>query len=320
MTQRRWPWMALLVWARIPKRLLMGNDFDSLTWRPREDLRLCRYAKINHPSHGVVMDFDIDRQGARDLVMALGLPFAWIVYNHSSGHLHAAFLPASPLNTRSRAVREHAVRIRRRMTSALRADPAHSSNGVIPNPFYQGPEQHTEWGSAQPIRLAEWHEWIPGTEDLLDVQASPGASLTGKGRNVDLFNALRAIAWQSVHRWKANGDRSGWAEWILRLAETLNAETPDPLSAREVASVARSVSRFAWRTRSPAKAVEARAKRQARRGRRSGQARRGMTRDRDEEIHRRREAGESLRSIAGAMGISHEAVRKVLKRPSGRVL
>ena len=313
------PWMAERLYARLPDVVLAGRDHWCLRHHPKSTLGRHKIAQLNRWGWITTMDFDCDYSGAVKILQVPHVPpFSWIVHNHESGHLHVAWLLEIPLNNRRKNLRAMLADVYARMCAWINADPLHHGRGPVPNPLYVG-DRHTsiEWGSAAPMRLADFYEWLPETTARLDEPSRPGLPLSGEGRNVDLFQAARRAAYAAACTAQAEGwSPTGFAEHVLRLTRDVNREFSQPLPDREILATARSVARYAWRHRARlAQTGRTLAQRQAARGRRSGQARRTRTQDRDKRIRQMHRKGAAKAAIARAVGISPRAVAKVLARP-----
>ena len=100
-----------------------------------------------------------------------------------------------------------------------------------------------------------------------------------------------------------------------------NARFPDPLEAREVASLAYSVASWIWSefdeiipAKGNAPILDHSSIAQSWRGTRSGESRRRKTRARDRAIVKAVESGRSMRSVAVEHGIDRKAVSWIVRR------
>ena len=124
-------------------------------------------------------------------------------------------------------------------------------------------------------------------------------------RNDALFDAVRFWAYQA--------HKTDYAAWLRAVeARTLieNRRFPEPLTERHARSTAYSIAIWTWTTYHQGFTAEQR----WRGGITRGRQRRHDNRQRDVEIVRRWEAGESLRLIARAIGSSKGAVQWVIER------
>lgn len=106
-----------------------------------------------------------------------------------------------------------------------------------------------------PLRSDFWRVWTPRSDlysldELFDYcpstcKASAATSVTVAGRNCDLFDRLRRFAYKRVLEARKTGSANSWLATITAAALSMN-EYPIPLSFNEIASIARSVSKWTW--------------------------------------------------------------------------
>lgn len=310
------PWMAQRLYALLPARVLCGPDYYALRYRPKEELVGQRYAKLNLVKRLLAIDLDVDLEDAWAIVHDPFLPpWSWCVRNHRNGHLHVAWLVSAPVNGERKRLRAMWDDVYARLCRYVGADPRHNGRGVIPNPLFEGAiDVSTQWGCVEPMRLGDMFEWLPETAALLDTAQGQGLPLTGSGRNVDVFNALRVEAYRTV----ATARKDGWskerfAEHVAMAAVGVNAELADPLPERELRSTARSVARYAWQQRATSNGASL-SERQAARCVKRHALTRKRNAGRDARIRRLHRSGRSTREIAAATGLSRGGVLWVLGR------
>ena len=316
-----WPWIGRRLYERLPERVLCGPEHWQLRHRPKAEIGQHRIAQLNTYGWATCMDLDCDDEDATRIVRDPALPpWSWIVHSRRTGHLHAGWLFEVPVNTRRRRPRVLLDEVHTRLRAQVGADPRHHGRGPVPNPLFigdGGSAQATEWGSAAPMRCADFLEWLDATEALLDVPLAEGRPIVGEGRNVELFHALRHEAGEAVR----TADRERWSDrrWsahCLDAARRLNAFA-DPLPEREVRATARSIARWMWQhRREPRRPLLPFSEWQRLNGQRSGRARRARTWARDQKILKLRRAGRSIREVARAVGCSVGAVNRVIGRRS----
>ena len=93
------------------------------------------------------------------------------------------------------------------------------------------------------------------------------------------------------------------------IAHEAAAQIPDPLPAAEVEGIAQNVYEYLWRNKGFTKPHN-----QARRGRRSGKAKRNATAERDASIRARHNLGYSQAAISVQMNVHQTTVGRVLRR------
>ena len=313
------PWVAQILYHRLPARLKMGHAFDdgTLRWRPKEELHRYRLAHLNRYDCRQYVNLDIDRalndREMAQLLASVLLPWSWTIRSLTSGHWHVAFLLLAPVYGTSGKVVDLLHDMHARLNQAFGGDPAHHGKGIMRNPFYVGDRQETRWGDEPPHALDVWPEWMEKTEAMLGIPAKPGLPLTGEGRNVDQFKGLGAVCRRIVGDYKREGVHPRvWTKLVLYLAEEANGELPEPLPHREVGHIATSVARHIWKGYDPYKQATTLEERQARRGRKSGKVRRQQQVDRNRTIKRLRKQGMTIHAIAKATSCSKGTVKRTL--------
>jgi hypothetical protein len=260
------------------------------------------YLQLNPANLAGWLVFDIDRRGAATAWKVSGLPEpTWVAENPANGHAHIAYRLAVPVCTSSRGVKKikrYLIAIHEAYTQVLHADPLYV--GLL---------------CKNPLSAAWVVAWSGNKYTLKELAAAvtlaPSSPVTrtkkmqGEGRNVDLFNALRAWAARWVRTYRAIATLEQWGRAVERQAHSLNP-AGDPLPLAEVRATARSVARWTW---APPNSQEFR-ERQAARGRQKG------ARKRDElaaEAAQLRAAGQSQRKIAQRLGVAQNTIRNWLK-------
>ena len=158
--------------------------------------------------------------------------------------------------------------------------------------------------------------------DDLDTADSPQLRLLTPGapvlervqrgrRNLALFDAVRFWAYAAARGYASYDD---WlrAVGIRTLAE--NRRFPEPLTERHALSTGYSVAVWTWTVYRSGYGRGWTMEQRSRGGLTHGRQRRYDNRERDVEIVRRWEAGESLRQIARQVGVTHGMVRHVVRR------
>ena len=136
----------------------------------------------------------------------------------------------------------------------------------------------------------------------------PDLSRVRKGRrNVSVFNHLR----QWTYRRPRVGTHASFHEAVRLRAFELNARLPRPLPAAEIRATARSVSGWVW-TRPEYRNWDRALQRD--RGRRSGEARRAASVERDAAILALRARGLSYRAIGAELGLPKSTIYDAVSR------
>ena len=141
------------------------------------------------------------------------------------------------------------------MTRALGADQAYT-HFLTKTPGHA--RWRTIWGREQPYSLPELARALP--EDLPLPKRIKTAEAVGLGRNVTLFDGLRAWAYRSRRLYSRF---EAFSEACLYQAQGLNVFAA-PLPVSELRSTARSVAKWTWERFSAAEFAAVQRQRQAR--------------------------------------------------------
>lgn len=259
---------------------------------------------------------DIDRRDARhdliervDLLEDVPRP-NWHVERAESGGLHVVWCLASPVYRGAKA-REKPLKLLARVSEwlaqTLQADRGY--RGVLThNPYGRAKGRKgltTRWGSRSAYELQDLALYIPKGWRL------PQVPLTAEGRNCGLFRALMSFA---GHTSSMRADLYAQAKALSpHYVDGQGLELPDA----EIRGIARSVERYRARWIAQGR-YGGDPKKQAARGRRSGEARRKRTAERDEEIIRLKTAGLREAQIADLVGLTQQAVNYIARRDMPR--
>lgn len=241
----------------LPRYMACSDDLGSMVHLRRSQAMRRAYIAPNSRNLIWCDCFDIDRAGA---VMAwedagVAMP-NWTTQNPHNGHAHLGYLLAAPVprtvHARERPQRLLA-RIEHAMTEALDADRAYG-HLLTKTPMHR--RWRTVWWRHEPYGLEELREYLPDNLPLRLLKTNA----VGLGRNVTLFDALRAWAYRA---------RLSYQDWPLWLnacrtqAEALNTFGA-PLPVSEVRATAKSVAKWTWRLITSSGFSEVQRKRQAR--------------------------------------------------------
>ena len=243
----------------LPRFIACSDDYANVVNLPRADA--IKRAHIAPNSRGLVwaMAFDIDRPEGGAAWIDADLPSPnWTAQNPKNGHAHLGYALLAPV---SRSVfsrgcpQRYLARIQHAMTRALGADQAYT-HFLTKTPGHA--RWRTIWGREQPYSLPELARALP--EDLPLPKRIKTAEAVGLGRNVTLFDGLRAWAYRSrldYSRFEA------FSEACLYQAIALNVFAA-PLPVSELRSTARSVAKWTWERFSAAEFAAVQRQRQAR--------------------------------------------------------
>lgn len=233
--------------ALVPARPYCADNLaDGLLIRPREVAITKRHIQVNGPSALRWMPFDIDEPEAYFAHRDANLPPPNVIMtNPANGHGHAVYLLETPVAKHS-ASRVEPLRfyaaIERGLARRVNADRSYSGL-IVKNPLH--PAWRVEWRRSEPYSLHELSDW------LFDRDTRPDPSVRetmGAGRNVTIFDELRAIAYREVRGFKqGSAPFSAWQDRCVKIAIALNTQFPRALPLSEVRSIARSVAKWTWR-------------------------------------------------------------------------
>ena len=237
----------------------------------------------------------------------------WIVTRAGAGGSHAVYTLESPVlrNAEARpkplrllgAVSEHIAEViesDRGYTGVLTHNPVARPTAALT----------TTWRRKEAHRLRDMARIIPMG------WTPPAQPRTAVGRNVAVFDACM--------RWA--GRRTNIPYDVLPAAILANDRLDRPLPAGEIGHIAKSVERYRrqwiaqgrfgtgrWNPRARS-APWASPEAQAKRGRKSGAARRARNAERDRQIIAALEAGKTATAVAAEFGLHRTAVARILKR------
>ena len=249
--------------------------------------------------------FDIDRPdwGLEIFDGAVPVP-NWATWRRANQHAHLVYTLARPVVIGEQArptPQGWLARIGEYLAATLHADLAY--NAVLahnPLSWASHGRYRTDWLREAPYTLAELGEAIPlGWR-------RPRRPLTVYGRNDALFRA--GLRW--------TGRPSHWDDWAGMAAylAAMNAEFVLPLGERELGGIVKSIRRIQAKNLQSGQTQRTFSFLQAARGRKSGQARRTRTADRDAAIQVAYAEGQTQQAIADRYGITQQAVALVLRR------
>ena len=247
--------------------------------------------------------FDVDRPDWGLAIYDGDVPAPnWATWRVGNQHAHLVYALARPVVIGELArptPQAWLARIGEYLALKLQADAAYSS-ALAHNPVRRGPYR-TDWFREEPYTLEELAEDIP--PGWRRPVAQP---LTVYGRNETLFRAGM--------RW--TGRPSHWGDWpgLATYLATMNAEFVLPLGERELGGIVQSIRRIQTKNLQSGQTQRTFSFLQAARGKKSAQARRAKTADRDAAIQVAYAQGQTQQAIADRHGITQQAVALVLRR------
>lgn len=261
------------------------------------------YIQANPPHLRVWSIFDVDRQGAALAWEDANLPPpAWAAVDRETTRGHLVWGLSVPVLVDSPDMRQAPMRYLCAVEAAFRAKleaDTGFSGLMTKNPAH--PLWRVLRGPQQAYELAELAEWV----DLPKHLPKKKPEEIGLGRNVTVFEWLRQYAYRKIRHYK--GDVRNYVLWQSHLnsrALERNGDFTQPLQGNEVWHIAKSVSKWTWRTFD----LEASDKRfselQAHRGRMGGLAKGRANEDKQASARLMAATGMSQRAIAAELGVS----------------
>jgi hypothetical protein len=212
---------------------------------PRASALRRRHIQLNHPSTVSWLVQDIDSREAciahRDSNLP---PPTFIAINPVNGHAHSAYLLATPVLRHSAARLEplrYLAAIERGITRRLGADPRYAGL-IAKNPLHQ--DWRVEWRREEPYALDELQSWL-FARDMAPVASA--ANAIGLGRNCEIFDALRSLAYGEVLAFKQQDAMEAFRCRLEQRAALINTNFSQPLHFKELRCIARSVARWTWK-------------------------------------------------------------------------
>jgi hypothetical protein len=204
------------------------------------------HLQFNAPAAFRWMLHDIDAPGAAIAHDDAYLPPPNVItVNPENGHAHSAYLLRIPV-ARHSAARVEPLRyfaaVERGVARRLGADRQYVGL-IAKNPWHR--HWRVEWRRDEPYTLDELADWLFPRDTVPDV--SPRTTL-GAGRNVTVFDELRAFAYREVRAFKSRDETpDAFRARLERVALGLNQQFPRELPIGEVRAIAKSVAKWTWK-------------------------------------------------------------------------
>ena len=207
-----------------------------------------RHIQMNGPSAFAWMLHDTDRSDAYFAHDDANVSQPNVIMvNSENGHAHSAYLLATPV-ARHSASRVGPLRffgaVERGIARRIGAD-RHYTGLIAKNPLHT--DWNVEWRREQPYTLTE----LAGSLFESDMAPDRSAHTTlGAGRNVTVFDELRAVAYREVLKFKRDDVGVTGLDAFLTRLETvalgINRQFPEALNLTEVRAIAKSVAKWTW--------------------------------------------------------------------------
>lgn len=234
------------VWK--PYRPLATNDYGRGVYRhPRDKALELRHIEANSPHSTNLLVVDIDHPDA--LMRALwerdGWRPNWVAENPLNGHGHAIWALKTGIARTEYARRKplaYGAAVLEGLRRSVEGDPGYAGL-MMKNPV------HEDWNVMQFVDDPYSLDDLFGHLDDLGFMPPQNwrkrakRDVSGLGRNCQLFEILRTMAYPAINRYW--GDADGYAKHVETLAIQINADSfATPLPYSEVKACASSVSRW----------------------------------------------------------------------------
>lgn len=294
----------------LPNRPYCADDLSGgVRVRSLETAKNCFYLQINPPMQQYYLVFDVDREGAAYAWENCAAPPNYAAINPNNGHAHLVYKLDEPVATSENArlaPLRYLASVERAYRVALGADVGYS--GLITrNPY----KARTLCLHSKRYDLRELTDWL---KHDLAYYLEKEVVVAGLGRNVTLFDTVRAWAYKAIRFYRV-GSRSRlfgtWHQEVLSYAEGVNAQFPIPLPYSEVKATAKSIAKYCWKH--DAEAESRFSKKQAERGKLGGLAKGVANEQKRAQARLLAAQGLSQRAIAVQVGVSVGSVNSWLK-------
>lgn len=297
---------------RWPRKPYCSDDKTARNIRSLQSALTRPYIQANPPHLRVWSIYDIDREAAAIAWEDANVPEPnWAAIDRVTTHGHLVWGLSAPVLVDSPDLRqgplrylcavEHAMRERldadQGYAGLMTKNPAHSQWKV-----FRGPKEHYELGD-----LAGWL-------DLPNFIPKRKPEEIGLGRNVSLFDWLRKLAYTQIKGYK--GDVKNfvlWQSYLNNRALERNGDFLYPLQGNEVWHIAKSVSKWVWRSFDISASDARFSALQAHRGRAGGIAKGAANEDKRASARLMAAAGTGTRAIAAELGVNQSTVVRWLK-------
>lgn len=232
---------------QLPVKPYCSNDLESgLIIRNKNKALEMLYLQANQPSIQTCLLFDLDEDNAFYKFEDVGLPIpTFITKCPASGRCHYGYmLKAGVCKTQHARLKplKYAAAVESGIASKLASDYGYSGL-ITKNPLHEHWSPY--WSGADLYEL----DYLADFVELKAPKKVEKVKGYGLGRNVNLFDDLRAYAYRSVLKFKSKSTYDAWEADLLRVAQGLNSHCNalNPLQYNEIKATARSVSKWTWK-------------------------------------------------------------------------
>lgn len=236
--------------SQIQEYALCCDDFNDGVYRnPKEKALLKKYIGFNNRSFVNGLVFDVDHEYGAIAWDLVGLPKPnIIIQNTNNGHAHLLYALKSPvLKTDAAKIKplKFAAYVQAGLTERLKADKAYADI-LMRNPLNKN-ESRTICNDIPEYGLDYLSDFV--REDFSTQNKKQNRNdIYGLGRNVNLFEDLRQIAYKDVLRYKSNKSYNDFFNDMFSKAIVLNnfSNATDPLSHNEIKQICQSICKWTW--------------------------------------------------------------------------
>ncbi|MBN3239840.1 replication initiation protein [Pectobacterium versatile] len=235
--------------SQIQKYALCCDDFNDGVYRNlKEKALLKKYIGFNNRSFVNGFVFDIDHENGAIAWDLEGLPKPnTIIQNTKNGHAHLLYALQKPVlksdSARMKPLKLASI-VQCGFTERLNADRAYADI-LMKNPLNTH-EWRTIWTDTAAYGLNHLADFVP--ESIKSEKTQKSMSY-GLGRNVNLFEDLRKVAYKNVLKYKEKKSYQDFYHDMLSRAVMLNnhCNPNDLLSHNEIKQICMSITKWTWR-------------------------------------------------------------------------
>lgn len=233
--------------SQMPFKPYCSDNLDNgLKIRKKEKALEMLYIQANQPSIQTCLLFDIDQDNCFFKFEDVGLPVPhFITKSPASGRCHYGYILKSGVcKTQQARLKplKYAAAVENGIAKKLGSDPNYVGL-ITKNPL----NSHWSpwWSGADLYDL----DYLADFVDLNQPKNSAKAENYGLGRNVNLFDDLRAWSYRRVLGFKSSSSFDSWMKEVERQAINLNAvcNQQNPLPFSEIKATARSIGKWTWK-------------------------------------------------------------------------
>jgi len=233
--------------SQMPLKPYCSNNLErGLSIRKKEKALEMLYIQANQPALQTCLLFDLDENNCFYKFEEVNLPVPhFITKSPQSGRCHYGYILKSGIcKTQQARLKplKYAAAVENGIAQKLGSDPNYVGL-VTKNPM----NSHWSpfWSGADLYDL----DYLADFVDLSQSKPIERAESYGLGRNVNLFDDLRAWSYQRVLGFKSSSSFDSWMKEVERQAINLNAvcNQQNPLPFSEIKATSRSIGKWVWR-------------------------------------------------------------------------